>query len=152
MKLFLLSAGLLLGSGLAATQAAPVAGAASGPVAAPSPGPAAPDTGAAIHRLFVAKRRRQNYVAGATTLAVVGTMVALVSSRPAQPAGKNGAATTGVSDLGLAFAACVTVPLIPIAAIGFGGWGPKYERQVLAEWQQHRLPRRIRRALKAKYF
>lgn len=105
---------------------------------------AAPDTVAALHRLFAAKRKRQGYATGATTLVAVGTLIAINGNQPVRGPGS--------SDLAAAFGALVTLPLIPAVAIGFGGWGARYERQVVEEWRQHRLPRHVKRALKAKYF
>lgn len=132
----LLLAGLLVAGPLVAQtqQAAPAA-----PLTL-----AAPDTVAALHRLFAAKRKRQGYATGATALVAVGTLIAINGNQPVRGPGN--------SDLAAAFGALITLPLIPVVAIGFGGWSARYERQVVEEWRQHRLPRHIKRTLKAKYF
>jgi hypothetical protein len=105
---------------------------------------AAPDTLTAIHRLFAAKRKRQGYATGATAVVAIATLITLTNNQPARASGSN--------DLDALVGAFVTLPLIPAVAIGFGGWGAKYERQVVEQWQQHRLPRQVKRALKANYF
>ena len=153
MKPFLLLAGLLLAEGSAAAQTASVPGSASVQVAAPAP--AAPDTLAAIHRLFAAKRRRGNFIVGGTLAAALGTAGVVVANRPTESSSSNGSGFGVMSpnNLDLAMVGIVTALVVQTEALLLGGWGAKYEQRVATAWQQqHQLPRAVKRRLKARYF
>ena len=152
MKPFLLLAGLLLAASPAPAQTASGPGPAPVPVAAPAP--VAPDTLAAIHRLFAAKRRRSNLIVGGTLAAALGFAGVVVANRPAESSSSNGSGfgVVAPNNLDLAMVGIVTALVVPTEALLLGGWGPKYEQQVAAAWQQHQLPRAVERRLKARYF
>jgi hypothetical protein len=150
MKHLFLFAGLL-------GAASPAAAQATYPTAHPvtvlaSPAPI-PDTAAAIHRLFAAKRKRQGYVIGATVVAAIGTAGTVVANRPADSGTSSGFGVMAPNNLDLAMVGVVAVPVVLAEALFLGGWGYKYERQVLATWQQqHQLPRAVKRRLVPRYF
>jgi peptidoglycan/LPS O-acetylase OafA/YrhL len=151
MKHLFILAGLLAAASPAAAQA-------SAPSTQPaamlaSPAPAAPDTAAAIHRLFAAKRKRQGYVVGATVVAAVGTAGVVAANRPTDLGTSSGFGVIAPNNLDLAMVGIVAVPVVLAEALFLGGWGHKYERQVLATWQQqHQLPRAVKRRLAPRYF
>jgi len=150
MKMLLLLAALGLASLTATTQAQVLA-----PPLAPAPlALAVPDTAAALHRLFVAKRRLQGYVVGGTAVVAVGTFIGLASSRPEPgPSNPNFAVYSGGNAPDLVVNAILTLPTILVAAVAFGGWGHRQEQRALTNWQQqHQLPRQIRRKLRPRYF
>jgi hypothetical protein len=153
MKPLLLLAGLLLAVGRAAAQTPGGPAPAELSAATLAPALAAPDTLAAIQRLFAAKRRRQGYVVGGTAIAAVGTAGLVASNRPADSGGGNGFGVIAPNNLDLAMAGLVAAPVMLAEALLLGGWEHKYERQVLAAWQQHhQLPRAVKRQLKPQYF
>jgi peptidoglycan/LPS O-acetylase OafA/YrhL len=141
MKPFLLLAGLLLVAGPAAAQAAGV-GAAERPVAAPTGSLAAPDTLAAIHRLFAARRQRRNLIAaGAAGAALAGTAVA---------------STTydrffSTADYGKLYGLGAGL-IIAVDFIATMDYSRKEERLAVESFQNHQLSPRLKRRLKARYF
>jgi hypothetical protein len=113
------------------------------------------DTVAAIHRLFAAKRKVLVPVVGGTVLvAVAGAVVALSAPRPSS--GGSGYGSLGPALDSNAIAATgigiLSVPVVLLEVLCFGGWGQKHEQQAVEAWQQHRLPSYITRRLKARYF
>ncbi|MGI4759840.1 MAG: hypothetical protein ACRYF0_03980 [Janthinobacterium lividum] len=155
MKALLLLASLLLTGGSVAAQTAPVAASAGLTAAAPTARLAAPDTLAALHRLFATKRQRQGYIVGGTVVAAVGTAGLVVANRPAESGSSNGGefGVVAPNNLDLAMVGVVAVPVVLAEALLLGGWGHKYEQRVIATWQQqHQLPRSVRRQLKPSYF
>lgn len=154
MKPFLLLAGLLLATIPATAQTSEVSASANLP-AAPALAPAAPDTLAAIHRLFAARRQRRNYIVGGTLVAAAGTAGLVVANRPAESGSSNtgGFGVLAPNNLDVAMVGIVTALVVPAEALLLGGWGHKYEQQVIATWQQqHQLPHAVKRRLKAQYF
>jgi hypothetical protein len=152
MKTLLLLAALGLAS-LPATTRAQALGTTPAPALAPlAAAPAGPDTAAAIHRLFAAKRRRQGYVVGGTALVAVGATGVVAANRPADTGSGNGFGVIAPNNLDLAMVGVVAMPVVLVEALLLGGWGHKYERQVLATWQQHQLPRSVKRRLEPRYF
>jgi hypothetical protein len=119
----------------------------------------APDTAAAIHRLFAAKRRRQVTVGVATVGAAVGALA--IVSLSTQQSGRSGGSGYGsllsgpiIDEQALAALAVgvITVPVMLGELVLFGGWSKKKEKRVLEDWEQHRLARFFKRRLKPKYF
>jgi peptidoglycan/LPS O-acetylase OafA/YrhL len=140
MKMLLLLAALGLASLPAATQAQVLA---TTPVAAPTLlAPVAPDTVAAIRRLFAARRQQRNLIAlGAIGAAGLGTAVT--------PVPNDTFFTTGdyAKVYGIGAAAIIAVDF------AFGNsHSHKNEQRALADFEAHRLPRHVQRQLKAKYF
>jgi hypothetical protein len=120
---------------------------------------AAPDTAAAIHWLFAAKRRRQVTVGVATMGAAVGVLA--IVSLSTQQSGRSGGSGYGsllsgpiIDEQALAALAVgvITVPVMLGELVLFGGWSKKKEKRVIEDWEQHRLARFFKRRLKPKYF
>ncbi|RZL00069.1 MAG: hypothetical protein EOO62_24245 [Hymenobacter sp.] len=139
MKTLLLLAGLGLAGFPAATQAqalspVPVA------VLAP-PAPAAPDTVAAIHRLFGHKRRLRLAVLGANL--ALGTASYLDGIHTNDPVG-----------VGLTYLVIVPIYVGTTLGILLGAthYSHRQETRALQAFELHQLPPRIRKRLKPKYF
>ena len=105
---------------------------------------AAPDTVAAIHRLFLAKRKRRIVVVAATV--VVGAV-------------GSGVLIGTASTYNITFQAVFGLSLIPATAIAgitelvcYNQYSRRQERQVIADYQNHMLPKLVRQKLKARYF
>lgn len=125
--------------------------------------PAAPDTAAALHRLFAAKRRVFRYVVGGTA-AGVATAAAILLLHPPDddPGGNRGG--SGYGNLAVPYGdgnkyntaalgvGITSLPVLLVEVVCCMGWGHKSEQQALADFEQHQLPRHIRHKLKAKYF
>lgn len=149
MRLLLLLA-FLFASGLpVAAQAPPLLA-----QHALAPAPAA-DTVAAIHRLFAARRKTCTYVVGGTFALMVGTGVVTGLDQPA-PQTSGGFSFGGpvwddqsimLLGIGVVGAAVVGLELLTI-----GGWGQREEARMVAAFDEHRLPRHIKRRLKPSYF
>ena len=141
MKPLLLLAGLLLASGPAAAQTPRLPSLASQPTAVQaSAAPAAPDTLAAIHRLFAGRRQRRNLIA-------VGAAGAALVSTAAMPT--DGFFTTGDNAklCGLGAAAIIIVDCV------FGDtYSRKNEQRAVASFEAHQLPPPLKRKLKGRYF
>jgi hypothetical protein len=154
MRYFLLFLALLLAAGPAGAQTSlMMTRPDSLPVAQ-----AAPDTAAAIHRLFAAKRRRQVVVGVATMGAAIGTLaiVSLSNQQPSRSSGSGSSLLSGplFDDQTVAALAVgvITVPVTLGELLLFGGWGKKKEQRVITDWEQRRLTRFFKRRLKPKYF
>jgi hypothetical protein len=102
----------------------------------------APDTLAALHRLFAARRVRRNTIAGFTLVgAAVGTAIS--------PTGKNDFFSTGdyAKLYGVAAVSIIAIDLL------FGDdYSRKNEQRAIAAFQERRLSPRLQRRLKASYF
>ena len=119
----------------------------------------APDTLAAIHRLFAAKRKALRYVIGGTALAAgVGALIALAAPTdpPVHSGGGFGILTGGYSADDNALAAIVicvvSVPVMLTEVLFCGGWGRRSERRTVVYFYAHQLPPYMKRKLKLKYF
>jgi len=121
---------------------------------------APPDTAAAIHRLFAAKRRRQVTVGVATMGAAIGalTIVSLSNQQSGRSGGGSGYGSllSGpiIDEQALAalVVGAITVPVMLGELVLFGGWSKKKEKRVITDWEQRRLARFFTRRLKPKYF
>ena len=104
--------------------------------------PAAPDTVAAIHRLFAARRQQRNLVAlGAVGAAGLGTAATPI------PNGTFFNRGDYAKVYGIGAAAIIAVDF------AFGNsHSRKNEQRALDDWQAHQLPRHLKRQLKARYF
>jgi len=140
VKAFVLLAAGLLASESAAGQAPRLAGQPS--ALASQALPAAPDTAAALHRLFAARRQRRNLIAiGSVGAAMVGT-----ATMPTKP---SDILTTGdyAKLYGLGAAAIILVDFV------FGDeYSRKNEQRAVASFEAHRLSRHLKRRLRARYF
>jgi len=142
MKPFLLLAGLLLAAGPTAAQTAPGSAPAALPGAAPVMAPAAPDTLAAIHRLFAARRQRRNLIAvGAVAAAGVGTAVAA----------NHYDRFFSTADYGKLYGLSAVL-IIAVDFIANMDYSRKEEQLAVESFQAHQLSPRLRRRLKARYF
>ncbi|TFZ67686.1 hypothetical protein E4631_06830 [Hymenobacter sp. UV11] len=103
----------------------------------------APDTVAALHRLFAAKRKRKLFVI-AVTIVAGGAGLAISGNLSGE-----GIASPRAMAQGL-------IPIISIPVIGEQGivytLSHKKEAQVIELWRVHRLPERIKAELTPDYF
>ena len=141
MKALLLFAGLLLAAGPAAAQ--PAATSAAG-LAAPTLAPAAPvpDTVAAIHRLFAARRQRRNLIAvGAVGGALAGTAVA----------SNHYDRFLTTADYGKLYGLGALLA-IAVDFVAMMDYSRREERLATSDFEAQRLSPRLKRRLKARYF
>lgn len=139
MKTLLLLVALLLAHRPGAAQRVRTATSPDSVVAAQL---AAPDTVAAIHRLFAARRQQRNLIAlGAVGAAGLGTGIT--------PTSNDRMFTSG--DYAKLYGAGAAAIIAVDFAFG-NSHSRKNEQRALADFQAHRLPRYLRRQLKAKYF
>ncbi|TFZ67685.1 hypothetical protein E4631_06825 [Hymenobacter sp. UV11] len=106
---------------------------------------AAPDTVAALHRLFAAKRKRNShFFIGTLGVAALGGVV--VGTAPSTWAGLDQAV------LGIAIIAFVSLPAIVAETVIALDYNKKSEQQAIESFQARKLPRYLKRKMKAKYF
>ncbi|WP_223650388.1 hypothetical protein [Hymenobacter psoromatis] len=157
MKYFFLLIGLLLAlQPVAAQESRPASPPDSPGVLLPTP-PAESDTVAALHRLFVAKRRTRTYVLAGTVIAVV--MVAIVvASQPEKHGGSgggfalsNGPIFSSADQAGFVVG-FLGVPLLTTELLVYGNFSRRNEAQALVDFRAHQLSKHIKRKLKAKHF
>ena len=130
MRYLLLLLALLLAAGPAAAQTSPLA---ARPDSLPT-AQAAPDTAAAIHRLFAARRVRSYAITG--LLVVPGAVSLLVDGH----------------SIGTAVYPIAAAPFELANLICHRRYRRKAEMRALANFQTHQLSPKIRRKLKPKYF
>jgi hypothetical protein len=117
-----------------------------------------PDTAAAIHRLFAAKRKRQVIVGGTTFGVAVGAVVATSNQQPSGGGGGGFGILTNTGPIldgpGMAVLAVgvIMFPVVLLEAVIFGGWSKKQEQLTIDGWQQHKESQFLKRRLKSKYF
>lgn len=128
--LFLVAGCYSVGAQTLATVAAPLDS-----LAVP---PAAPDTVAALHRLFASHLRQRRYVVGATAL-LVG-----IGAIPSSPRNAIIPQRAAVLILG--------VPVLGAELFHYNDFNRKREQRAVEAFQAHQLPRALRRQLKARYF
>ena len=134
---------VLLGSRAVSAQGTLVASPATA-----APATSAPDTVAAIHRLFAAKRKLCTYVVVGTALTTsIGALTAL--SGP--PPGPGFVSVDGGAIMAQAIMV-VSLPVVALELLAFGGWGRKKEQLEVAAFNQHCPPQYLKRKLKPKYF
>lgn len=88
-------------------------------------------------------------VMGAPTVAPAALDVA---NRPSDSGQSSGFGVVSPNNFDVALVGLVTVPVALVEALLLGGWGHKYEQQVIVAWQQQQLPRSIKHRLKPVYF
>ncbi len=153
MKPFLLLLVLLISTGAAMAQAPPAARPDS--LIAVQ---AAPDTVAAIHRLFARRRLRRNLIA--TSLGAGALVGAAISASSTHDGGSNSSSGGSFVGAGISFDgsdylilyAIPAVPLILLDFVIYANYSRKRERWVVEEFVAHRLSTRLRRKLKPRYF
>ena len=139
MRFLVLLLALLLACPGAQAQLLPAAPpAALGPVGAP---PAAPDTAAALHRLF-ARQRHKSHI----TWRVGGALLVSSSILVASVAHESGYQYLGIA-LGGLLGVVASVPITVTGLLHNAAYSKKQEQRALLAWQQHRLPRRLERGL-----
>jgi hypothetical protein len=114
---------------------------------------AAPDTAAAIHRLFASRRKTCTYVMGGTALAVgAGSLVAL--NQPNQGTGGGSGFSAGVDGRPIiaTFIGVLGVPVLGAELLFLGGWGHRNEQRAIAAFEKHQLPNNLKRKLTPAYF
>ncbi|MGI4736445.1 MAG: hypothetical protein ACRYG7_14820 [Janthinobacterium lividum] len=137
MKYVLLLLSLLLASSPAGAQAIPSKTSVAAPVA--------PDTVAALHRLFAYKRKKLLPIVAGTVAAdavVLGVVSATVPSE-------------GWIDsraIGQALTVMLGGVVVVAEVLFYRAYSPKKEQRAIADFEAHRLPRSIRRQLKGRYF
>ncbi len=138
---------LLLAGSPAFTQTAPPTSRPDSLVAG-ALAPAAPDTLAAIHKLFATRRQRRRYLVGGTALATVGGMVIVAASTPYDTGSFQGLDrainTTLIGGIGLG--------VLGAEFIYYHQYSRKKERQAVDAFQQQKLPEYLRQQLKTNYF
>jgi len=162
MRYLLLLLALLLAAGPAVAQNPVVA---ARPDSLPAT-QAAPDTAAAIHRLFAAKRKRRDIIAAGLGLSlVVGTVGSLATAKNPGPsgsilnlggapgsstgnAGSQSNASSGAT--GWLLCAALSWPLIIIDYVAYARYSRKREEKALADYETKQLPGRLRKRLLAK--
>jgi hypothetical protein len=130
MRYFLLLLTLLVATGAAVAQKLPVVAQPDSAVAAQAP----PDTAAAIHRLFAARRARSYIITG--LLVVPGALGFLVDG----------------NSIGAAVYPIAAAPYEVANLICYRRYRRKAEERALVAFQAQRLSPKIRRKLKPKYF
>ena len=139
MRFLVLLLALLLACPGARAQLLPAAPpAALGPAVAPT---TTPDTAAALHRLFARQRHKSH-----TTWKVGGALLVSSSILVASVAHESGYQYLGIALSGL-LGAVASVPVITTGLLHNAAYSKKQEQRTLLAWQQHRLPRRLQRAL-----
>ena len=142
MRTTLLLLVLLLSGRAVFAQAAPRPTPLTDSVALAAP---APDTLAAIHRLFAAKRKKNKpFVAGAVGVAAVGGV--LLGTAPSNLDG------IGQAVLGAGLIALVSLPVLTLEALTALDYNKKSEREAVEAFQAHKVPRYLKRKLKPQYF
>ena len=145
MKPLLLFVGLLLAAGPAAAQAPRVL-ASPDAVGAPAVAPAAPDTVAALHRLFAAKRKKLVPIVAGTLVADVAGIAVIGAT--VESGGLIDGRVVGQVLTGLLGVVAMTTEVLFYSA----NYGKKKEELAVAAFEAHQLPRHLKRQLKAKYF
>jgi len=144
MKALLLFAGLLLAAGPAAAQpAATVSGTGT---AAPTPAAPVPDTVAALHRLFAAKRRKLLPIVGGTAAAGVAG-IALIGAT-VEGGGQHDGRVVGQGLVGILGVLIVGTEVLFYST----SYSKDKEQRAVAAFAVHQLPHHLRRQLKRKYF
>jgi hypothetical protein len=103
--------------------------------------PVIPDTVAALHRFFAQRRHRSYH-----TLKVGGAMLLGGGLIAATAPGFEGFQGLGVLAVGT-LAAISSLPVVATGLVNNAAYSKKHEQRALLAWQQHRLPRRLKRAL-----
>jgi hypothetical protein len=170
MRCFLLLLPLLLAAGPAVAQNL-VAARPDSAIAAP----AAPDTAAAIHRLFACRRQRRNIIAASLGVSLVaGTVGSLATAEnsgttggrsifdlDAAPGSSSGNGSSGNASsqssassgaTGWLLCAALSWPLIAIDYAVYAGYSRKREKKAVAGYEAGHLSSRLRKRLQAKYF
>ncbi|AMJ65247.1 hypothetical protein [Hymenobacter sp. PAMC 26628] len=139
MRCYLLLLVLLLAGSTAFAQARPPVSRPDSAVAG-ALAPAAPDTLAAIHKLFATRRRQQTFGAlGIVAAAVAGIAIEQLSS----DTDKNlNALGTGV----------LAVPVLAVELFAFDAFNRKHERQAANDFKAHKPDKWLRRKLKSRFF
>jgi len=158
MKHFFLLLALLLAGGPAAAQAPRPAIQPDSIRASLTTTAAAPDTVAALHRLFAGKRRTRDLIIAGLGLGLV-TGIAVSNSTP--DTGHHGSTGYGSLSTGPIFSATdaflllYAIPAVPLVVADFfffAPYGRKREQQAIADFQAHQLPRHLKHRLKNRYF
>lgn len=121
--------------------------------------PAAPDTAAAIHRLFAGQHLHRDLII--TGLGAGAFVVAAISSSTGNNSSGHG--SSGYGSLGgggldfsgadfLLLYAIPATPLILLDYVVYANYSRKREKRVVEEFRAHRLPAQLRRKLKPRYF
>jgi hypothetical protein len=121
------------------------AAALASPVAAPAV-TATPDTLAALHRLFAAKRKKLMPIVAGTLVADVAGVVIIGSTVD------SGGYVDGRA-IGQAFTVILGVVVVGAEVLFYtSAYGKTKEQRAVAAFEAHRLPRHLKRQLKARYF
>ena len=140
MRYLLLLLALLLAAGPAVAQNPVVA---ARPDSLPAT-QAAPDTAAAIHRLFAAKRHQSAAVISATVGTGLLCLLLAENTRHSYTIDTTPIVATGIS--------LFSIPTTAIEIGYYRQFTRRKEQQALVAFQEHKLPERIRRRLRPEYF
>lgn len=158
MRCYLLLLVLLLAGQAAFAQDRPPVSQPDSAVAG-APAPAAPDTMAALHRLF-AKRRRQQTFGALGIVAGTGAAIGLISAFAHSSGGGGGGAygitfsgsgndDSNITSLGVGILA---IPVLAGELLYFDRYNRKREREAGSAFEAHQLPKWLRHSLKSKFF
>lgn len=128
-------------------------------LATAAPAHPAPDTLAAIHKLF-ATRRRQQVFGALSIVAATAVGIAIISATAQSSSGAGGGAygltvPNATNDGPNTNALGVGILAIPVLAgelFYFDRYNREHERQAAAAFNAHRLPGSLRRKLKPRFF
>lgn len=130
---------LLAGSSLAA-HAQPAAT----PLVATPPSASTPDTVAAIHRLFVAKRHQSALVISSTVGVGLLSLVVAENTRHSYTIDATPVIATGISLL--------SIPATFVEIVHYQQFTRRKEQRAIAAFEAHKLPEKIRLRLQPTYF
>jgi hypothetical protein len=104
----------------------------------------APDTVAAIHRLFAAKRRKLAFM-------LLGTAAAEVTGQIIVGSTVQSGGIVDARSIDQFSVIALAVPVALIQVLCYARYNEEHEQRTVAAWQVHRLPRYVQHALKAKH-
>ena len=105
----------------------------------------APDTVAAIHRLFAAKQRKLAFI-------LIGTAAAEVAGQVVVGTTVQGGGIIDSRAIDQFFVAVLAVPVAVAEVLFYTQYNEKHEARAQADFEAHRLPPSLKRRLKPRYF
>lgn len=110
----------------------------------PTP-PATPDTIAALHRLFAAKRKKLKII-------LLGTAAAEVAGQVITSSTVQSGSIIDDRAISQFFVAVLAVPVVLAEVLFYSQYNQAHEHRAMDKFQSHQLPPHLKRQLKAKYF
>jgi hypothetical protein len=119
--------------------------------AAPVPVVTGTDSAAAIHRLFVTKRKTRQYVVGGTAAAGITSLV-VVLNQPAPPTSAGFSAGIDGRPVMATIIGVTTAAVMGLELLAPSAWSHQREEEAMNLLAAHKLPRYIKRRLEPRYF